>query len=106
MLLFSLLIAALYLLYAREKHKTDVRVTRTSMQQVRLALDAFRGESGGACPKGGLDELVSSGYLKARLRDAWDRPFRLVCPSRTPDKAYDLSSDGPDGEPWGLDRVE
>jgi hypothetical protein len=29
-----------------------------------------------------------------------------VCPSRREGLAYDLSSDGPDGEPGGLDRIE
>ena len=39
-------------------------------------------------------------------RDAWGRPLRVTCPGRKDTRGFDVSSDGPDGEPGGLDRVE
>jgi general secretion pathway protein G len=51
-------------------------------------------------------ERAVGAILGGAIGDAWGRPFRLVCPSRREGVAYDLSSDGPDGEPGGLDRIE
>lgn len=103
---FGILVVALFWLRAREQRKTDVRVTRATLLVVRAGLDAYRAEHAGECPKGGLEELAAAGRLSRPPRDAWGRPLRLVCPSRRPDRPYDLSSDGPDGEEGGLDRVE
>ncbi len=99
-------IAALLWLRARERRKVEVRETHTTLLVVRVGLDAYRADHGGECPKGGLEELVAGGLIPRPPVDAWGRPLRLVCPSRRADRGYDLSSDGPDGEPGGLDRVE
>jgi general secretion pathway protein G len=92
------------LLGTRERQRTGERSTRAALLIVRRAVDAYRADHEGKCPKT-LEELESS-YLSELPRDAWGRPFRLVCPSRREGVAYDLSSDGPDGEPGGLDRIE
>ncbi|RYE76530.1 MAG: general secretion pathway protein GspG [Myxococcales bacterium] len=101
-----LLAAGLSALAAREQYKTRVRSTRAALLAARRAIDAYRADHSGECPRGGLDELAASGYLPALPYDAWQHRLRLVCPSRRPAHAYDLYSDGPDGEPGGLDRVE
>jgi general secretion pathway protein G len=90
----------------RERRDADVRTTRATLLVARRAVDDFRADHDGECPHGDLAELARAGYLREPPRDAWERPLRLVCPSRRADKPYDLLSDGPDGEPWGLDRVE
>lgn len=93
-------------LWGRERHKARVRATRAALLVARRAIDDFRADHGGECPRGGLDEIVASGYLSSLPDDAWGRRLRLVCPSRRPPHPYDLYSDGPDAEPGGLDRVE
>ena len=93
------------LLGARERQRTGERSTRAALLIVRRAVDAYRADHEGKCPKQ-LEELESASYLTELPHDAWGRPFRLVCPSRREGVAYDLSSDGPDGEPGGLDRIE
>jgi general secretion pathway protein G len=101
-----LLVAGLaVLLGARERQRTGERSTRAAILIVRRALDAYRADHEGKCPKQ-LEELESGSYLSELPQDAWGRPFRLVCPSRREGVAYDLSSDGPDGEAGGLDRIE
>ena len=90
----------------REKKLARERSTRATLLVVRRGIDAYRADHEGKCPKGSFDELVSRGYLAQLPVDAWGNPVRLSCPSRRPDKPYDLVSDGPDGEPLGLDRVE
>ena len=97
---------ALGALGSREQHRTEVRSTRAALLGARRGIDAYRADHNGDCPRGGLDELAASGYLPALPYDAWQHRLRLVCPSRRPTHAYDLYSDGPDGEPGGLDRVE
>jgi general secretion pathway protein G len=98
-------LAILVLFGMRERDRTGQRATRASLLVVRRALDAYRADHDGKCPLK-LEELETGGYLLDVPNDAWGRPLRLTCPSRRPSLAYDLLSDGPDGEPGGLDRVE
>lgn len=85
------------------------RITRASIERTREAVDAFRADHGGRCPRD-LAELTApadhAAYLSAAPVDAWKRPLRFACPGREPSRPYDLLSDGPDGEPYGLDRLE
>jgi general secretion pathway protein G len=102
-LLFGVLL--LGALWAREQHRTASRATRATLLVARRAVDAYRADKG-ECPRSGLEGVVAAGYLPSLPRDAWGHPIRLTCPSRRAGGAYDLSSDGPDGEPGGLDRIE
>jgi general secretion pathway protein G len=99
------ILAILILFGMRERQRTGERATRAALLVVRRAVDAFRADHDGKCPKQ-LEELESSGYLHDLPDDAWGRPFRFLCPSRKEGVPYDLSSDGPDGEPGGLDRIQ
>ncbi len=89
----------------RERHSAGVRQTRATLIGVRRALDAFRADNDGTCPSG-LDKLTTYGNYKETPTDAWGHALRFSCPARREGEAYELSSDGPDGEPGGLDRVE
>jgi general secretion pathway protein G len=89
----------------RERHKTGERATRAALLVVRRGLDAYRADHEGKCPRQ-LEDLETLGYLTEVPDDAWGRPLRLVCPGRREGVPYELSSDGPDGEPGGLDRIE
>ena len=100
------LAVGLVALFHRERHGAAVRSTRARLLVTRRAVDAFRADHNGVCPARGMDELVSAAYLPSIPLDAWGRPLRLVCPSRKDGRGYDLLSDGPDGLPYGLDRVE
>ncbi len=102
----ALFVVALVGLWAREQRRSGVRATRATLLVARRALDTYRADHEGQCPPGGFDELSQRGYLAQAPGDAWGRPLRLSCPGRRPGKPYDLLSDGPDGEPGGLDRVE
>ena len=90
---------------SREERAAGVRATRATITTAHDAIAAFRADHGGACPKE-LGELVASGYAAEVPIDAWGRPLRLTCPGRRDPRGFDLASDGPDGEPFGLDRVE
>lgn len=102
----SILLLGFGLLVARERRQARIRSTHATILVARRGIDAYRADSGGECPKKGLEELVSRGYLRTLPHDAWGRPLQLVCPARHQGRAYELYSDGPDGEPEGLDRVE
>ena len=94
---------------SRERDRAGVRSTRATLLVARRAVDTYRADAAGQCPSsrgGGWDEIVTRGYLTGAPRDAWGNVLTLTCPSRHPNKSYDVSSDGPDGEPGGLDRVE
>lgn len=104
-LLFGGLVLFLVLIGAREREKSGIRETRALLLGVRRALDAYMAENDGACPKS-LEEVLDYGSFESIPYDAWGNPLRLVCPARRPGERYELLSDGPDGKPGGLDRIE
>ena len=66
---------------------------------------AYLADHAGGCPVN-LAAVLDYGKFEKEPRDAWGHPFRLVCPGSTEGLAYQLMSDGPDGKPGGLDRIE
>ncbi len=104
-MLVLFVVAVIALIHRREEHDASVRATRASISTAFYAVQQYRADHSAACPRD-LNELVSGGYSRDVPVDAWGRPLRLVCPGRRDPKGFDLSSDGPDGTPGGLDRVE
>ncbi len=104
-LLVTVVVALFLILRARERHAAQVRATRAEITTTMLAISAFRADHDKACPAA-LGDLVVAGYLRAVPRDAWGKPLRATCPGRRDPAGFDVSSDGPDGEPGGTDRVE
>jgi general secretion pathway protein G len=106
-MVFTALAMALVLgiLGARERRKTGIRSTEATITVVRAAIDGYRADHERKCPSS-LDLLKTERYLGIDPTDAWGRPLRLFCPGRKDPEGYDLTSDGPDGEVDGLDRVE
>lgn len=100
-----LMIVVLLLLGARERRRTGIRSTRATLGVVAAAVDGYRADHEKKCPPS-LEQLKTEGYLAIDPIDAWGRPLRLICPGRKNPDSYDLMSDGPDGLPGGLSRVE
>ncbi|MDB4943384.1 MAG: hypothetical protein JWP97_2918 [Labilithrix sp.] len=100
-----LALALVLFIRAREERAAGVRATRATLTTAYDAVAAYRADHGGACPKE-TSELVPGGYATEVPIDAWGRPLRLTCPGRRDPRGFDLASDGPDGVPFGLDRVE
>jgi general secretion pathway protein G len=98
-------IASLLWLRSREERAAGVRATRATITSATIAVSQYRADHGGTCPKD-LGELVAGGYAHDVPVDAWGRPMRLRCPGRRDPVGFEISSDGPDGVPGGLDRVE
>lgn len=88
-----------------ERSASDVRATRSRITTTTNAVAAWRADHDRKCPPS-LADLVSAGYLTELPRDAWGHPLRIVCPGRRRSQDFEVSSDGPDGRPGGLDRVE
>lgn len=102
---FCAVIGFVLVIAARERQESGIRETRATLLGARRALDAYLAENDGNCPKN-LDEVLNFGTFESSPRDAWGRPLRLVCPGRRQGERYELLSDGPDGKPGGLDRIE
>jgi general secretion pathway protein G len=90
---------------AREEKAAGVRATRATITGAYRSVSAYRADHQNQCPKD-LAELVTEGYARDVPIDAWGRPLRLTCPSRRDPAGFEIASDGPDGVPGGLDRVE
>jgi hypothetical protein len=104
-LILAALIGFLVWIAAREREKSGIRETRATLLGVRRVLDAYMAENDGNCPKS-LEDALDFGAYKTQPRDAWGHALRLVCPGRRQGERYELLSDGPDGRPGGLDRIE
>jgi general secretion pathway protein G len=89
----------------REERLASVRATRASIDAADRSVASFRADHGGACPRD-LGEVVAGGYARDVPVDAWGRSLRLACPGQRDPHGFDVYSDGPDGLPGGLDRVE
>jgi general secretion pathway protein G len=104
-LLVLLLLGFVLWVGARERERAGVRQTRATLLHVRQAVDAYVADHDGECPPN-LAAVAIYGNLSEPPKDAWGRPIRLICPAREEGKRYELMSDGPDGEPGGLDRIQ
>ena len=89
----------------RERERSGVRRTRAALLGARAAVDAYRADHDGGCPRS-LDDLPESTGGKVATTDAWQRPLRLRCPGVGEGSPYELWSDGADGEPGGRDKIE
>jgi general secretion pathway protein G len=100
----ALVLALVFVIGMRERRDTGVRRTRATILNVRSAVDDYQADHDGGCPTGfgALSEYRGTDDTPV---DAWGKPLRLDCPGRARAR-YDLSSDGPDGKPGGLDRIE
>ena len=100
------LVLAFFMVVAiRERSRSGIRQTRATLIDTRAAVDAYMAEHDGGCPQD-LGAVVTYGTFREPPKDAWGRPLRLVCPGRREGSSYELMSDGPDGKPGGLDRIE
>jgi hypothetical protein len=89
----------------RERRESGVRRTRAVLLNYRNAIDAYMAENDGKCPPS-LADVTGKGEFKGDGRDAWGKPLSFVCPAPSGELRYLLSSDGADGLPAGLDRIE
>jgi general secretion pathway protein G len=104
-LLAGLVLGLLVLMAVRERRASGIRQSRVRILDARRAVDGYLAEHDGGCPST-LADVKLYGNFKDVPRDAWGRPLRLVCPAKREGSAYELMSDGPDGLPGGLDRIE
>jgi general secretion pathway protein G len=93
------------LLGVRERRAAGVRQTRATMLDVRRSVEGYLADHDGGCPPS-LEKLSEISQKEGPPLDAWGRPLRLTCPGRFESAPYELMSDGPDGEPGGVDRIE
>ena len=89
----------------REERLASIRATRASIDVADRSIASYRADHGGACPRD-LGELVAGGYSRDAPVDAWGRPLRVACPGERDPHGFYVYSDGPDGLPGGLDRIE
>jgi general secretion pathway protein G len=104
-LVVTLLALFIAWIVVRERQKAGIRQTRATLLDLRSAIEAYMAAHDGACPPD-LAAITDHRRGSRPPLDAWGRPFRLICPSHEPDLTYELMSDGPDGLPGGLDRIQ
>lgn len=99
------LLLFLMLVGSRERRQSGIRQTRATLLGLHRAVDAYLAEHDGSCPTQ-LSDVLDFSRFKEVPRDAWGNPLRLLCPARREGERYELLSDGPDGKPFGLDRIQ
>ncbi len=100
-----LAVALLVVIGMRERRASGIRRTKAVMLDVKASLNRYLAANEGRCPRR-FAELGQYGRIDSTPKDAWGNPLRLTCPSPRGDLPYLLSSDGPDGEWGGMDRIE
>ncbi|HVU03116.1 MAG TPA: type II secretion system protein GspG [Polyangiaceae bacterium] len=106
LVVLAIVLGGVLLIGMHERRTSGIRRTRATLLGVRETVDSYMADHDGGCPKDGLAGVEAyAGEDKAAPQDAWGKPLRLTCPGRERAR-YDLSSDGPDGVPGGLDRIE
>lgn len=105
LVLVGLASSFVYFTLGRERLAAGQRQTRVGLDLLRPALVRYLAEHEGACPAK-LEEVLPFLRRPELPKDGWGRPFRLVCPTEVPFVPFILMSDGPDGLPGGLDRIE
>jgi general secretion pathway protein G len=105
LLLVVAVIGVVIVIGIRERRRAGVRQTRATLLDARAAVDGYMADHDGGCPPD-MVSVQSYGHFEQAPRDAWGRGLRLVCPGRREGSSYELMSDGPDGKPGGLDRIE
>lgn len=101
----SAVVTFVSLIAVRERERSGLRQTRAAIFDMRRAIESYMAEHEGACPPN-LESIAAFVKGDAIRKDAWQRPLELLCPGRRVGIAYELMSDGPDGVPGGLDRIE
>jgi general secretion pathway protein G len=101
----GVLLALVLAIAVRERRATGIRRTRAILVGLGDAVDRYRAGHSGQCPRK-FSELEPYRRERGAPLDAWGNVVRLTCPSPRGDFPYRLSSDGPDGVPGGLDRIE
>lgn len=99
------IVAFVAVVVMRERARSGERQTRAAILDGRRAVEAYMAEHEGSCPSS-LDDVAPFAKRGVVPHDAWGRALRITCPGRQPGADYDLASDGPDGVPGGLDRIE
>lgn len=103
--LLAAVVGFIALVGARERREAGVRQTRATLSVARKAVETYLADHDAGCPES-LEIVAQSVHLESVPRDAWGNPLRLTCPGRFDGAPYELMSDGPDGKPGGLDRIE
>lgn len=104
-LLALFVLAFVWVAAGRERYASGERQTVLALGEVKRAAVRYVVDRDGRCPDS-LELLTP--YLSGPEppRDGWGRPIRIVCQPTVSDQDYIIMSDGPDGLPGGLDRIE
>jgi hypothetical protein len=98
-------LAFVLFLVDRERHLAGERRTLVALSAAKHAVVRYIADHEGKCPPS-LEAAYSEAGQQRAARDGWGRPLRLVCSPTVSDREFLLMSDGPDGKPGGLDRIE
>lgn len=92
------------------QEKANVDTTKISLKGLEQALKLYAIDHDGRyptsaqgidslmnCPDSNEESLWQGPYLEELPKDAWRRDFRYTYPASKSNKAFDLSSSGPDG---------
>ncbi|HVJ18081.1 MAG TPA: type II secretion system protein GspG [Polyangiaceae bacterium] len=103
-LLLGALGAFVFLIALSERRAAGERQTRATLVGARRVVESYMADNDGGCPRD-MTQAAEHARLEHAPEDAWGRPLRLLCPGHE-SNPYELMSDGPDGQPGGLDRIE
>jgi general secretion pathway protein G len=95
LVILGLLMAGAALAVPKFIERARVKVTKTSMETMKTAINTYMADNAGSAPES-IMALIPNYIEPGTELDAWDKTFFYVAPGQN--QAFDLISSGPDGQ--------
>jgi len=112
LVILGMIAAAVAVNVVKRQQDAELKQARTDVQNIASqGVDAFRVLKGRfPTTEEGLHILVEEGFLKANnaegtLKDPWGHEYVYLYPGQAHPDAYDVKSNGPDGQPGTPDDI-
>ena len=112
LVILGMIAAAVAVNVVKRQQDAELKQARTDVQNIASqGVDAFRVLKGRfPTTEEGIHILVEEGFLKANnaegtLKDPWGHEYVYLYPGQAHPDAYDVKSNGPDGQPGTPDDI-
>ena len=112
LVILGMIAAAVAVNVVKRQQDAELKQARTDVQNIASqGVDAFRVLKGRfPTTEEGIHILIQEGFLKANnaegtIKDPWGHEYVYLCPGQAHPDAYDVKSNGPDGQPGTPDDI-
>jgi len=100
--IISMIVGGIAVVAFGQFSKAQIRTADQQVRRIQSAIEIYRTEKRGKCPKT-LQDLKASGAIQGSVQDPWGKDFEFKCPGEK--LSVDVYSAGPDGEMGNEDDI-